>query len=198
MEKSHHQPQDPSHELNLQQQQQPPSYHQASPMVSPLPAPAQPAHLPPQDPNAVATPPAPEIRSHGNQPANHHDMSYPVPIPAPAPAHDQAGLEAQPQQQVPLAYHPHVGQPQGLPLMALQSVTAPVICPRCGVYGQTKTETESGGFTHLLAAALCCFICLGCIPYCIDSAKDVHHRCGNCSVLLATYHRSGRTEVRVA
>jgi lipopolysaccharide-induced tumor necrosis factor-alpha factor len=80
----------------------------------------------------------------------------------------------------------------------------------------TVTKAESGGMTHAIAAGVCFFACLGCIPYCISSLKDVHHQCGNvsrllesrtlknnvltrptkCNMPLADYHRSGRTEVR--
>ena len=34
-----------------------------------------------------------------------------------------------------------------------------------------------------VAAGVCFFTCLGCIPYCISSLKDVHHQCGNVSSL---------------
>ncbi|MBE3049135.1 hypothetical protein IMZ48_42875 [Candidatus Bathyarchaeota archaeon] len=72
-----------------------------------------------------------------------------------------------------------------------------------------------------MALGLCCCICLGCIPYMIASLKDVQHKCAGvsippstrpqfhaldleasansnkCKAPLATYHRSGRTEVHM-
>lgn len=47
------------------------------------------------------------------------------------------------------------------------------------------------------AAIICCWTCLGCIPYLINGLKDVTHNCGHCGVLVATWHRSGRTVVHV-
>ena len=47
------------------------------------------------------------------------------------------------------------------------------------------------------AFGLCCLACLGCIPYMMSSTKDVTHKCGKCGVLLATWHRSGTTEVHI-
>jgi lipopolysaccharide-induced tumor necrosis factor-alpha factor len=47
------------------------------------------------------------------------------------------------------------------------------------------------------AFGLCCLACLGCIPYLMNSLKDVHHKCGKCGVHLATWHRSGSTEVHM-
>jgi lipopolysaccharide-induced tumor necrosis factor-alpha factor len=85
---------------------------------------------------------------------------------------------------------------QSMPIQNLQSQSAPVVCPSCGVRAMTVTKAESGGMTHAIAAGVCFFACLGCIPYCISSLKDVHHQCGNCNMPLADYHRSGRTEVR--
>ncbi|UZP36515.1 hypothetical protein NXS19_004331 [Fusarium pseudograminearum] len=58
------------------------------------------------------------------------------------------------------------------------------------------TKPECTGLMHAIAASVCFFTCLGCIPYCIESLKDVHHQCGNCNIPLASYHRSGVTEVR--
>jgi hypothetical protein len=64
------------------------------------------------------------------------------------------------------------------------------------------------------AAAICCLFCLGCIPYLMNDAKDVEHKCGQvlisplklvvhvlsnaiqCGITLATWHRSGTTETR--
>ena len=47
------------------------------------------------------------------------------------------------------------------------------------------------------ALGLCCIIGLGCIPYLMNSMKDVKHKCGRCGTLLATWHRSGNTEVHI-
>ena len=80
-------------------------------------------------------------------------------------------------------------------------------------------ELADVGISHSLMALLaCCIVCLGCIPYCVAGLKDVHHKCSSvsntpqsplrmtlrtcvftnthqCNTALATYHRSGRTEV---
>ena len=47
----------------------------------------------------------------------------------------------------------------------------------------------------LWAALACVFACLGCVPYLITGLKDVQHKCGRCGVLLAEWHKSGRTVV---
>ncbi|KEZ40741.1 hypothetical protein SAPIO_CDS8690 [Scedosporium apiospermum] len=83
----------------------------------------------------------------------------------------------------------------GVPLVSLAAQPAPVQCPNCHQRVMTAVSYESGGFTHLMALLACCVVCLGCIPYLIASLKDVHHKCPNCNAPLATYHRSGRTEV---
>ncbi|KAF5231790.1 hypothetical protein FAUST_9086 [Fusarium austroamericanum] len=105
---------------------------------------------------------------------------------SPPPTHQQDGGFPPAQQQ----------NYQNVPIQNLQSQSVPVVCPSCGVRAMTVTKTESGGMMHAVAAGVCFFTCLGCIPYCIESLKDVHHQCGNCNMPLASYHRSGRTEVR--
>jgi len=66
---------------------------------------------------------------------------------------------------------------------------------------QTQRPKQNTNTNHkisphsLVALATCCIICLGCIPYLIDSLKDAEHYCGHCGALLAVWHRSGHTEV---
>ncbi|KAH7149058.1 LITAF-like zinc ribbon domain-containing protein [Dactylonectria estremocensis] len=81
------------------------------------------------------------------------------------------------------------------PIELLQSMPAPVHCPSCGTRAVTVATPETGNFVHGAAALMCFFTCLGCIPYLISSLKDVNHRCSNCGIPLAKFHRSGRTEV---
>ena len=33
------------------------------------------------------------------------------------------------------------------------------------------------------------------LPFLMSSTKDVLHQCGNCKILIAEWHRRGRTEV---
>ena len=33
------------------------------------------------------------------------------------------------------------------------------------------------------------------VPYLVDGWKNMNHYCGSCGVLMATWHRSGRTDV---
>ncbi|KAF4991279.1 hypothetical protein FGRMN_7939 [Fusarium graminum] len=139
-----------------------------------------------------------EINQHQPPQYENRDFSSPLAQPPfnnqptnPAPTHQapqdkHASPQGQAQQQ----------NFQSMPIQNLQSQSAPVVCPSCGVRSMTVTKAESGGMMHGIAALVCFVSCLGCIPYLIDSLKDVHHQCGNCNMPLADYHRSGRTEVR--
>ncbi|RTE73933.1 hypothetical protein BHE90_011648 [Fusarium euwallaceae] len=132
--------------------------------------------------------PALEVNQDQPPTYNNRDFSSPLAQPpltnpgSPPPAHLHNPNDFPPQSQ---GQPPHGQPPQqnlnSVPLQSLQSQSAPVVCPSCGVRDFTVTTAEAGGFTHA-AAALVCF--------------DVHHRCANCGVPLADYHRSGRTEVR--
>ncbi|KAM5352853.1 hypothetical protein ACJ41O_005575 [Fusarium nematophilum] len=165
---------------------------------------------PPQNPHpAVADQHAqPELNTR-DQPPNYDTRNFSSPLaqpplsysPASPPMHHQYdGAGSFPQ--APNGFPPQTQQSQpqqnfqSVPIQSLQSQSAPVICPSCGQREMTVITPEAGGFTHGLAALVCLVSCLGCIPYCISSTKDVHHRCGKCGVPLATFHRSGRTEVR--
>ncbi|KAJ6144999.1 LPS-induced tumor necrosis factor alpha factor [Penicillium chermesinum] len=54
-------------------------------------------------------------------------------------------------------------------------------------------RTGASGFAW---AGIACFLCcLGCIPYMMDSLKDVDHLCGRCHVKLATWHNSKRIQI---
>lgn len=50
----------------------------------------------------------------------------------------------------------------------------------------------------IVAGITFCFtLCLCFIPYMMNSLKDVQHNCGNCGVLLATWHKSGSVDVHM-
>ncbi|SLM39568.1 LPS-induced tumor necrosis factor alpha factor [Lasallia pustulata] len=177
----------------------------------------QPTQPAPQSRNIYATQPiSPPLKSTTStselppQPAfqptpMHHQQSGTVPAPGPAPVHHQQQPQPQPQ---------HYPQPAAVqekrpapapapshqyhtstPLVALNRAPAPVDCPVCHARALTRTEFVTGNTTHAWALGFCCFTLLFCIPYMINSFKDVSHHCGSCGVLLATWHRSGNTEV---
>jgi len=81
------------------------------------------------------------------------------------------------------------------PLASLGQGPTPVDCPACGTRAMTRVLYESGNTTYAWALGLCIVFCLGCIPFCMNSLKDVVHMCGNCGCRLATWHRSGAVEV---
>lgn len=51
------------------------------------------------------------------------------------------------------------------------------------------------GYHSAWALGVCCLSCLGCFAYLVKGTKNIEHRCGKCSRHLATWHRSGTTEV---
>ncbi|TDZ24606.1 Lipopolysaccharide-induced tumor necrosis factor-alpha factor-like protein [Colletotrichum orbiculare MAFF 240422] len=132
------------------------------------------------------------------QPAHPESHEMPKYGGSPAPDANYGGYyppTGQPQPQQSFAGGPQNFQPYGTPLPALGPHPAPVECPECHARGVTAVEYSSGGFTHALAALVCFVSCLGCIPYFFSSLKDARHKCAKCGIPLATYHRSGRTEV---
>ncbi|KAL2752434.1 hypothetical protein ACRALDRAFT_1072375 [Sodiomyces alcalophilus JCM 7366] len=139
---------------------------------------------------AEAPPPAYAAGPSGGNPPTaevplQQDRSAPAPTPGPAPG---GSYPMQPYGQQ---------QPQGTPLHALTDRQTDVVCPACNHHGVTVIDFKAGGFTHALAAVVCCFSCLGCIPYLFARLKDVTHKCAKCNTQLATYHRSGKTEINV-
>ncbi|KAG9238964.1 LITAF-like zinc ribbon domain-containing protein [Amylocarpus encephaloides] len=118
-----------------------------------------------------------------------------------------AGQQLHQQQSIPMQQqHPQGGaapaaggvrQYQNVtPLASLSRSAAPVDCPACGQRAMTKISYLSGNYTHAWAVGICCFTgCLCFIPYIVDGFKNVDHNCGNCGVLLATWHRSGSVDV---
>ncbi|KAI4124795.1 MAG: hypothetical protein LQ338_004621 [Usnochroma carphineum] len=113
------------------------------------------------------------------------------PSQAATPQHQPSMPTQQPVQQ-PVQ---QIGYQTATPLQNLQEAAAPVDCPCCRMRALTRTEYHSGNTTNAWAALVCVFFCLGCIPYLLRSLKDVEHKCGNCGVLLATWHNSGRVVV---
>ncbi|ESO82382.1 hypothetical protein LOTGIDRAFT_134649, partial [Lottia gigantea] len=67
-----------------------------------------------------------------------------------------------------------------------------VYCPYCNAHITTLTQYESGALTWLSSGLLCLFgLWFGCclIPFCVDSLKDVKHKCRNCQRLVGIYRR---------
>uniref|UniRef100_A0AAV2KES8 LITAF domain-containing protein n=1 Tax=Knipowitschia caucasica TaxID=637954 RepID=A0AAV2KES8_KNICA len=73
----------------------------------------------------------------------------------------------------------------------LHDVPGQAVCPHCQQTVTTCTEPSSGLMTWLICGGVallgCCLCC--CIPFCIDSIKDVEHRCPNCQRVIHIYKR---------
>ncbi|KIM21647.1 hypothetical protein M408DRAFT_333347 [Serendipita vermifera MAFF 305830] len=97
------------------------------------------------------------------------------------------------QSPIPMQYipQPMYGQqfPSSIPPGGFSSAPGLIVCPRCGVRGLTRTTPVSGSTTHLWAAFLCFFFCLGCIPYLLNDLKDVEHHCCSCGAHVGTWRR---------
>ncbi|EFI28546.1 hypothetical protein CC1G_13568 [Coprinopsis cinerea okayama7 len=78
-------------------------------------------------------------------------------------------------------------------LSRLERDPAPAQCPSCGKRMVTNIRHTVGTTTHLWAGVALAVACVPCIPYCLDSTKDVKHSCTQCGTLLATWRRNGRT-----
>ncbi|KAF2473077.1 uncharacterized protein BDR25DRAFT_302093 [Lindgomyces ingoldianus] len=163
----------------------------------------QPSAQPPvyQDPNQPPAQPhmqqnqmyaQPQMQYAQSPPPQQPQGAYMQPQqPAQFPQQQQHAPGMPPQQQSGTVYQ------NATPIASLNRSPAPADCPACGQRAMTNVSYEIGNTTHAWALGLCCLVCLGCIPYVMNSLKDVQHKCGRCGVLLATWHRSGTTEVHI-
>ncbi|XP_015791626.1 lipopolysaccharide-induced tumor necrosis factor-alpha factor homolog [Tetranychus urticae] len=66
------------------------------------------------------------------------------------------------------------------------------ICPKCHQYIVTKTKSVAGCLTWLSCLGLFmigCDLCCCFIPCCVDSCRDVIHRCPNCGRKVGRFKR---------
>ena len=68
----------------------------------------------------------------------------------------------------------------------------PFTCPHCRYTGRTRIEYVSGTFTWLMGCFLCFVSGCCCIPFMIESAKDVIHSCPRCNSVLGRYDRTNQ------
>ncbi|TRZ04276.1 hypothetical protein DNTS_003228 [Danionella cerebrum] len=125
---------------------------------------------------------------------------------APAPTGDKASVASHPTQgynQMYQATSVQQTQPVANPAISVQtvyvqpgqifgSVPVQVFCHACTQNVITRIEYSSGTLTWLSCAGLAIFGCIyGCclIPFCLESLKDVVHRCPNCSTALGVHRR---------
>jgi len=151
--------------------------------------PALPSYQPPVQPQGTYPP---QVQPQGTYPPQVQPQAIYPPVAA------QPTVPVVVQQAIPMQI-----VSQGLvyqtatPIAALNMSSVPVDCPACGQRGLTTITHEPGGTTHAWAALLCFCFCLGCIPYLMTSLQDVVHRCSKCGAQLATWHRSGYTQVHI-
>lgn len=77
-----------------------------------------------------------------------------------------------------------------IPLLTIES--SMIKCPHCGKDGPTIIDHKTGVITYLSCITIAALgFLFGCclIPFCVNSLKDVVHKCSSCRQVVATYER---------
>ncbi|XP_039631135.1 cell death-inducing p53-target protein 1 homolog [Polypterus senegalus] len=132
----------------------------------------------------------------------------PVPMQPAMPAAQPINIQFQniapapppPQTNIQIVTAPVVSQPQPTNSVADQIVINPVLgdkpclakCQYCRKQAVTNVTYTTGGFAWLICVLLFLFGgSLGCclIPFCVNSCKDAHHQCSQCSAEIYVHKR---------
>ncbi|XP_055060222.1 lipopolysaccharide-induced tumor necrosis factor-alpha factor homolog [Misgurnus anguillicaudatus] len=132
--------------------------------------------------------PGPQVTQTGMNFPGHQGAYTAQTDPSPYPPPPPYGFGAPPTNVQPMAV-PVVTQV--VVMSTLTDVPGRITCPLCHQDVVTEIEHSSGLLTWLICGTLAIFACwlCCCIPFCVDSCKDVKHSCPNCKNVIRVYSR---------
>uniref|UniRef100_A0A914QB72 LITAF domain-containing protein n=1 Tax=Panagrolaimus davidi TaxID=227884 RepID=A0A914QB72_9BILA len=78
-----------------------------------------------------------------------------------------------------------------IPIPELDRKPQRMICPNCRNQIKTKVTYKSSESAWASCCLLACFGCCLCclLPFCLDSFKDIEHKCPKCDTYIGKYHK---------